>query len=94
VPILYHGPPFAAVADLLARNDAALVQAALDSDSLATQLIQFRKEPALFRQKAANALALAKKDFTLQAQRDRFWNAIGSFVPLTRSRDNSLVSPS
>jgi glycosyltransferase involved in cell wall biosynthesis len=94
VPILYHGPRIAAVADLLAENDAALIQTSLDADSLANKLAEFQKEPALARQKAANALALARRDFTLQAQRDRFWNAIGAFVPWDRTPDNAAVSPS
>jgi glycosyltransferase involved in cell wall biosynthesis len=94
VPILYHGPRIAAVADLLAENDAALLLTALDADSLATQLIRFQKEPAIARQKASNALALARRDFTLQAQRDRFWNAIRAFVPFDRSSDSSVASRS
>jgi glycosyltransferase involved in cell wall biosynthesis len=93
VPILYHGPRIAAVADLLAENDAAFIQTALDPDSLASQLTEFQKQPALGRQKAMNALALAKRDFTLQAQRDRFWNAIGTFVPLDRRQDIAVVCP-
>jgi glycosyltransferase involved in cell wall biosynthesis len=92
VPILYHGPRIAAVADLLTENDAALVQTALDADSLATRLIQFQKQPALARQKAANALRLARRDFTLRAQRDRFWDAIGRFVPVHRTPDNAVLS--
>jgi glycosyltransferase involved in cell wall biosynthesis len=91
VPILYHGPRNAAVADLLAENDAALIQTALDADSLATQLSKFQKEPALARQKTSNALALARREFSLQAQRDRFWNAIAAFVPLDRRQDSSVV---
>jgi glycosyltransferase involved in cell wall biosynthesis len=91
VPILYHGPRIAAVAGLLAENDAAFIQTALDPDSLASQLTEFQKQPALRRQKAMNALALAKRDFTLQAQRDRFWNAIGTFVPLDRRQDIAVV---
>jgi glycosyltransferase involved in cell wall biosynthesis len=94
IPILYHGPPVAAVADLLGENDAAVIQTALDPDSLAARLIEFQKEPALARQKASNALALARRDFTLQAQHDRFWNAIGAFVPLGQTRDNLVVSHS
>ena len=92
IPILYHGPAVAAVAGLLTENDAALVQTSLDADALATQLTQFPKEPLLARQKAANALALARREFTLEAQRDRFWNAIGAFVSLDRPQDNLVVS--
>lgn len=87
VPILYHGPRVAAVADLLAENDAGFIHTALDDDSLAPRLVQLHNEPALARQKASNALALARSTFTLQAQRDRFWNAIKPFVPA----DNSMV---
>ena len=94
IPILYHGPRGAAVADLLVENDAALIQIALDADSLAAHLAQCLKEPALVREKASNALALARKDFTLQAQRGRFWNAIGAFVPFDRTLDNTVVSHS
>jgi glycosyltransferase involved in cell wall biosynthesis len=92
IPILYHGPRIAAVADLLTENDAALIQTALDADSLAAHLLQYKKEPAVARQKATNALALARRDFSLQAQRNRFWNAIGAFVPLNQRRDDSPAS--
>lgn len=85
LPILYHGPQFAAVADLLARHDAALVETTLDADSLAAQLIGFQREPALVRQKTMNALALARRDFALEAQRDRFWNAIKPFLPFDQA---------
>jgi glycosyltransferase involved in cell wall biosynthesis len=88
VPILYHGPSVAAVADLLAENDAALLDTTLDADSLAARLIQLHNEPVGARQKASNALALARRSFTLQAQRDRFWNAIQAFVPWDHIRDN------
>lgn len=84
LPILYHGPRAAAVADLLTENGAALVENTLDADLLAARLSEFQKEPDLVRQKTLNALALARRDFTLQAQRDRFWNAIKTFVPSAR----------
>lgn len=85
LPILYHGPQVAAVADLLGKNDAALVETTLDADSLGAQLVEFQKEPALVRQKTMNALALARRDFALDAQRDRFWNAIEAFVPFDQA---------
>jgi glycosyltransferase involved in cell wall biosynthesis len=85
LPILYHGPPMAAVADLLAENDAAMIETTLDADSLTARLVEFHKEPELVRQKTVNALALARRDFTLEAQRDRFWNAIKPFLALDRS---------
>jgi glycosyltransferase involved in cell wall biosynthesis len=94
IPILYHGPEIAAVADLLAENDAAFIQTALDADSVAADLVRLEKEPALGREKAANALALARKDFTLQDQRDRFWNAIGGFVPLKCTPDPKVAGRS
>jgi glycosyltransferase involved in cell wall biosynthesis len=84
LPILYHGPEAAAVANLLTENDAALVETTLDANSIAARLIEFQKEPALVRQKTANALALARRDFTLQAQRDRFWNAINAVLAVNR----------
>jgi glycosyltransferase involved in cell wall biosynthesis len=84
LPILYHGPRAAAVADLLSENDAALVETTLDVDSLAARLVEFQTEPAVVRQKTANALALARRDFTLQAQRDRFWNAINGVLAGSR----------
>ena len=94
LPILYHGPPAAAVADLLSENDAGLLQTTLEADALANLLVQFRQEPALVRQKVMSALALARRDFTLQAQRERFWNAIGRFVPLDWTQDKSVVTHS
>lgn len=92
LPILYHGPRVAAVADLLVENDAALIQTGLDADSLATRLVQLHNEPAIAQQKTVNALALAHRDFTLQAQRDRFWNAINAFVPMDRTPVNPTMS--
>jgi glycosyltransferase involved in cell wall biosynthesis len=93
LPILYHGPRSAAVADLLTKNDAAMVETALDADSLAARLVEFQKDPALVRQKTSNALALARRDFTMEAQRARFWNAIKAFVALERT-EASVVAPS
>jgi len=58
-----------------------LVETALHADSLAGRLMEFQKDPAFVRKKTMNALALARRDFTLEAQRDRFWNAIRAFVP-------------
>lgn len=92
LPILYHGPRSAAVADLLAGNDAALVETALNADSLAARLVEFKTDPAFVRQKTVNALALARRDFTLQSQRDRFWNAIKAFVPCDRVEEDLEVS--
>ncbi len=81
VPILFHGPPAAAVSDLLEQNDAAFCHHSLDVDSLADLLIRQHDEPELRRQKTANALALAARDFMLEDQRNKFWNAIEPFLP-------------
>jgi glycosyltransferase involved in cell wall biosynthesis len=92
LPILYHGPRVAAVANLLTENDAALVETTLNADSLAACLAEFKQEPALVRQKTLNALGLARRDFTLQAQRERFWNAIKAFVPFDRMEASAVIS--
>jgi glycosyltransferase involved in cell wall biosynthesis len=81
IPILFHGPRAAAVSELLEQNDAAFCHHSLEVDSLAALLIRQHDEPELRRQKAAHALALAARDFMLEDQRNRFWNAIKAFVP-------------
>jgi glycosyltransferase involved in cell wall biosynthesis len=84
IPILFHGPRAAAVSDLLEENDAAFCHHSLEIDPLAALLIRQLNQPELRRQKAANALALAARDFMLETQRNKFWNAIDPFVSPTR----------
>lgn len=76
VPILYHGPDEAAVRELLDNNDAALLHTSLEVDSLAALLMRLSNDPTLRREKASNALTLAKANFLLGDQRKKFWNQI------------------
>jgi glycosyltransferase involved in cell wall biosynthesis len=92
LPILFHGPQNAAVSDLLEQHDAAFCHHSLEVDSLADLLVRQHDEPELRRRKATNALALAARDFMLEDQRNKFWNAIKPFVPSAGS-EPELVKP-
>ena len=73
VPILYHGPAASAAYDLLNRNNAAILLTSLAPEEIAETL------SGLTRQRradiAANALALAEREFMLVDQARKFWGA-------------------
>ena len=76
IPILYHGPQTAVAYELLAEHSAAFSHPSLDVDSLAEMLGRICDEPSSSAQISANAIQLAHSRFTLEEQREKFWNAV------------------
>ena len=80
-PILYHGPTTSAAYDLLHQNNAAIFLTTLEPEEIARAL------SALTRQGradiAANALALAGREFMLVDQTRKFWDGFKSALPRT-----------
>jgi len=74
LPILYHGPRYAAAARLLAENDAGIIVDSLDPDAIASALASV---PARAAKVAENAAALARSQFNLSDLRRRFWTTLG-----------------
>ena len=81
VPILYHGPTTSAAYDLLHENNAAILLTTLEPEEIARTL------SALTRQGradiAANALALAGREFMLVDQTRKFWDGFKSALSRT-----------
>jgi hypothetical protein len=73
IPIVYHGPRETAAHEVLARNDAAILVTSNDPPEIARAITAgMKRAPEL----TANALALARREFMLDTQRDRFWGAV------------------
>ncbi len=75
LPILYHGPSDSAAADLLGRNDAALLVPTLAAGEIAAALAA---TPERRRAVAEHARALAQREFLLERQVERFAGAIAA----------------
>jgi Mg/Co/Ni transporter MgtE len=78
VPILYHGPATSAAFDLLDRHRAAIVVNSLDPQQIAHALETAANGRAA--EIAQNALELARHQFLLTDQRNRFWDTIRRLV--------------
>jgi glycosyltransferase involved in cell wall biosynthesis len=76
IPILYHGPPDAAVHDLLKTHDAALLCTEPTPDVLAEMLRGYINDKEMGTHSARNALELARTSFNLSQIREKFWGAI------------------
>ena len=75
LPIIYHGPVKAAVSQLLAQHQAAIMINSLDPHCIVETLIKQReKTPAIVQ----NALDLAGKQFRLIEQKNKFWFLLNS----------------
>jgi hypothetical protein len=72
-PILYHGPRESAAARLLAEHDAAIV---VDSPRPEDLVAALERGLPQARSIAANALALARSEFSLGHVRDRFLSGL------------------
>jgi glycosyltransferase involved in cell wall biosynthesis len=81
VPILYHGPTASAAYDLLQKNNAAILLPTLDPEEIAEALSGLTREKRA--RIAANALALAGREFMLVDQTRKFWDAFSSALPPT-----------
>lgn len=76
IPILYHGPPDAAVHNLLKAHDAALLCTEPTPDVLAEMLRVYIDNKQMGTDSARNALELARRSFNLSQIREKFWGAI------------------
>jgi glycosyltransferase involved in cell wall biosynthesis len=76
IPILYHGPPDAAVHNLLKAHDAALLCTEPTPDVLAEMLRVYINNKQMGTESAQNALELARRNFNLSQIREKFWGAI------------------
>ena len=74
VPIFYHGPVTSAAFALLNSHRAALCVPTLDTAAIVQSLRQLTIEKRT--EQAANALALARREFMLADQQDKFWGEI------------------
>jgi glycosyltransferase involved in cell wall biosynthesis len=73
LPIFYHGPDNAAACKLLTRHEAAAICATLDPEEIAEQLL----DAVVRRESIVNhALRLARSQFMLADQQQRFWEPI------------------
>jgi glycosyltransferase involved in cell wall biosynthesis len=80
VAILYHGPPGSAAFDLLSRNNAGIFLTSLAPGEIAETLAGLTAPRRA--EVAANALALAEREFMLADQTRKFWGAFaGPFSP-------------
>jgi hypothetical protein len=78
---LYHGPAASAAYDLLHKNNAAILLTTLEPEEIATALSGLTREKRA--NIAANALALAEREFMLVAQTRKFWDAFSRVLPPT-----------
>jgi hypothetical protein len=77
VPILYHGPTDAAACVLLKRNKAAFAATSLDPAEIAMVLREaIDGSSERTGEQVRNALQLAREQFLLADQRERFWSPI------------------
>ncbi|MBA3273632.1 MAG: hypothetical protein H0T11_07145 [Chthoniobacterales bacterium] len=75
LPILYHGPDNSAAYSLLSKHRSAITITTLAPDEIASALRGL--DPQTRHEVAANAAALAERDFMLTSQTERFWGTIG-----------------
>ncbi|MDQ6861081.1 MAG: glycosyltransferase [Verrucomicrobiota bacterium] len=75
VPILYHGPETSAAFRLLNANAAAMLLPTAEPTQIARALAGLTSETR--SRLALNALELARREFMLSEQTERFWGTIG-----------------
>lgn len=73
IPIVFHGPLDSAAGRLLLEHDAALVIPTLDPRAIVDAL---RVDPDVLRSRTENALALARREYSADRQRELFWSEI------------------
>jgi glycosyltransferase involved in cell wall biosynthesis len=89
VPILYHGPPEAAVAHYLKEQRAALVVESPDAGALRRSLAAALADPASREQIAGRAIVCAREDFDARALSARFWDAVLTAFASSGHRDSA-----
>ena len=78
VPILYHGPASSAAFELLQKHNAAVLVPTLAPDEIARSLAP--RDHASRQALARNALDLARRQFMLADQTERFWGTINAVL--------------
>ena len=81
LPILYHGPTTSAAFDLLEKHRAAIAVTSLAPEEIAARLRALTVEER--NTVAANALGLARDEFMLADQRQKFWSGLVQGVVLS-----------
>lgn len=81
LPIFYHGPTTSAAFELLNQHQAAIVSTSLDPREIAKS---FETDRSTRERIVGNALALARTEFMLSDQAQKFWDTIcGCLSPET-----------
>jgi hypothetical protein len=75
LPILYHGPGHAAAGQVLQAHDAAFLITSLEPREIADNMLSALDQTQSI---AENALHLARDQYLLTDQRNRFWRAMQS----------------
>lgn len=73
LPILYHGPKFAAAAQLLREKDAAILAESLDPEDIQQVLANAKSRTS---EMVENALHLGCNQFSLNNTQNRFWKTL------------------
>lgn len=74
LPILYHGPTTSAAFDLLRKNNAAIFLTSVNPEEIARSLAELTS--AKREDVVRNALDLARREFMLADQTQKFWGTI------------------
>jgi hypothetical protein len=82
LPILYHGPSYAAACNLLKKHGAAEIVVERDSDSVATGLYALLDN---YENISRSGLGLARSQFMQERIYDGFWKSIGSLIQPAKS---------
>ena len=85
LPILYHGPQYAAAADLLSKSKSAIIVDTLDAVQIAQIMLH---EKTNSHQIVSSALNLAEGDFYLPEIQRRFWDSFS----MSRTSDELVDS--
>jgi len=73
LPILYHGPSYAAACKFLERHDAAQIVSTMETQAIVDGIVLLLKN---YTSLATAGLQVARSEFLLEDTRTRFWNGI------------------
>jgi hypothetical protein len=79
LPILYHGPADSAAGRMLGQHQAAILVNTLDPQAIMRALRRAQCETSEI---VSNALRLARAQFMLEDQADKFWHMLGARQPV------------
>jgi len=78
LPIVYHGPSYAAAAQLLQNYGAAVIVDAQSANQVADGFMKAHQNREML---VRNALRMAREEFWLKDQRRTFWDTISARAP-------------